>query len=242
MAELKQHHSRGPLRQFLEKANELVKEPTIAHLAFDEEDAKRTACGKSLSNKIVYVTRYAYTREQVTRCQEAYNRYLQAQAEGRPANWYEASYNYYLYVDRHADCIAPNKWRQPKDHIQVSLCPTCYLRHEERTRETANARLRGQYLVVEDLKAKFIPPPTAEELEEAKLKEAGMLPPARPPGTEAMTGHLEEGSPGGACGGAGSGFKTDYLPWVNCMDCLVQLDEFSEQGLLRVHGYYVKVG
>lgn len=64
-------------------------------------------------------------------------------------------------------------------------------------------------------------------------------PPKREPGTESMTGHLDEGSQAGPCGEAAIGFKTKFIPWITCQNCLVRLDEFEEAGLLQVTGYYV---
>lgn len=72
-----------------------------------------------------------------------------------------------------------------------------------------------------------------------KAEKDWMAAPTRPPGTEEMTCHLDEGSKGGACGEGYAGFRSDWLPWVSCGTCLVQLDWSIEQTLLELKGLYV---
>lgn len=46
-----------------------------------------------------------------------------------------------------------------------------------------------------------------------------------------MYGHIDDGSETGACGGGGCGFRTIYLIWIDCPDCLVLIDWGLETGL-----------
>lgn len=48
-----------------------------------------------------------------------------------------------------------------------------------------------------------------------------------------MTGHIDDGSDTGACGGGGCGFRTVYLVWINCPECLVLIDWGLETGLFE---------
>jgi hypothetical protein len=55
----------------------------------------------------------------------------------------------------------------------------------------------------------------------------------RPPGTELMYGHIDDGSETGACGKGGCGFRTTYLGWIDCPECLVLIDWGLETGLFE---------
>lgn len=112
-----------------------------------------------------------------------------------------------------------------KDAGKVQLCLKC-------AQATEPLRERLTLLAVT---ATARPEPTPASTLRDPLKA-----PKRPPGTEEMTGHLDEGSVGGACGTAGQGFKTTYVPWVTCPECLVHLDLWTEAGALRLDGYYVE--
>jgi hypothetical protein len=46
-----------------------------------------------------------------------------------------------------------------------------------------------------------------------------------------MTGHIDDGSDTGACGKGGCGFRTTYLGWIDCPECLVLVDWGLETGL-----------
>lgn len=113
-----------------------------------------------------------------------------------------------------------------KDHAKITLCARCAgsldVKKENLFLQSKQHGTRQQGQVIEE--PKF----------------SNMEPPKRPPGTEEMTAHLDEGSVAGPCDEAGIGFKTKYIPWVNCPGCLVRLDEWAEQGLLELDGLYIK--
>lgn len=109
-----------------------------------------------------------------------------------------------------------------KDHAKVSYCGKCLSHFPEYERQ-----------FIENQKNQ----PVREEKKTAPPD--FYKPPKREPGTEGMTGHLDEGSEAGPCGGAAIGFKTKYIPWITCPDCLVRLDEFESEGMVQITGYYV---
>lgn len=123
-------------------------------------------------------------------------------------------------------------WILRRDHIDVAghqrltLCGPCRRIYDRRVFDAVAQRAANQ-----------VPQITAQQ--EARPVRDWMATPIRVPGTELMTGHIDEGSIGGLCGEAGIGFKTDYLPWICCMKCLVHFDQYVSEGLMELKGLYI---
>ncbi len=141
-----------------------------------------------------------------------------------PAQWRGGREPWMFRIDSDAILGLPTSFKERKYRKRsVTLCKKC---------QSSSVEVRERLLAS-----------SREQIREKKQAPelTSMDAPQRQPGTEDMTGHLDEGSAAGGCGEAASGFKTKFLPWINCATCLVYLDWMLENDLVTVDGYYVKL-